>query len=72
MYGGRIETNTPFALNGAMGRLVRVAASGQTTWRLIVPRQASVVQMETNVPSSHADAYWVQLESMLATWGWDD
>ncbi len=68
--GARIEVNTPLALDRAVGRLTRLNDHKNTTWRVIVPRESITVQFEASVPSGHADAYWAQLESMLATWGW--
>jgi hypothetical protein len=70
--GSRIEADRVLQLNGAMGRLARLSDGRQTRWRIIVPRADRTIHMETSVPAHHADAYWAQVESMLATWGWDD
>jgi hypothetical protein len=67
---GRIQSQNPILLGGLAGRVARVGHGSETTWRLIVPRPDDVVQLETTVPTAHADAYWAQIESMLATWGW--
>ena len=73
MYpGARIELNSPLALNGALGRVARFNDQRETTWRVLIPRETSSIHMEVGVPSVHADAYWAQIETMLATWGWDD
>ena len=73
MYAGsRVEMNSPLALNGAMGRVVRLNDQRETTWRMLVPRESTAVHIEVSVPSVHADAYWAQIETMLATWGWND
>lgn len=66
-----VVVNTPLRLNGAAGRLLRLDTSTESTWRVLVPRSATAVNMEVGVPRSHADAYWAQVESMLATWNWD-
>lgn len=73
MYpGGKLETNLALQLNGAMGRLARINDGRNTHWRVIVPRHERTIYMEMSAPSQHADGYWVLVESMLATWGWDD
>ncbi|MGQ0631631.1 MAG: hypothetical protein ACT4P1_11345 [Sporichthyaceae bacterium] len=69
--GSRVEVNAPIALNGAVGRLARVSNGTRTAWRVIVPRFNSTVLLDVSVPAAHADAYWVQIETMLATWGWE-
>lgn len=69
--GSKVEVNVPFALGGAVGRMVRIAEAAETTWRIIIPRHDLTVQLEVGVPRGHTDAYWAQLESMLATWGWE-
>jgi hypothetical protein len=73
MYsGGKVEANIALQLNGAMGRLARINDGRETHWRAIVPRHESAVHMEASAPSQYADAYWSHIETMLATWGWDD
>lgn len=70
--GARLEVNSPILLNGAMGRLARLNDQNETTWRIIVPREATTVHVEVGAPSATAASYWAQIETMLATWGWDD
>lgn len=73
MYpGARIDLNAPFALDGAVGRVARFSDAATTTWRLLVPRESAGLHLEVSAPAQQADAYWAQIESMLATWGWDD
>jgi hypothetical protein len=71
LHQAALESNAAMALAGVQGRLARVVAGAEVTWRLIFPRQDSVVHVEVSAPRAHADAYWVQVESMLATWSWD-
>lgn len=71
LYHGRLEANSPISLAGLTGHLARVSHSQEMTWRVIVPRRSATVQISVTVPARHADAYWLQIESMLATWGWD-
>lgn len=72
LHGGRVERQSKIALNGAMGHYVRISAGPEVTWRVIVTRHESVMHLEASAPASDADAYWVQIETMLATWGWDE
>lgn len=72
LYQGNLVRETPIALGGALGYLAEVSAGGSTTWRIVMPRQDSTVTLEAGAPAAHAAAYWAQIESMLATWEWDD
>lgn len=71
LYQGPIQADSPISLGGQPGRMIRVANASQINWRIVIPRGTSVVQIEACAPAAHADAYWIQIESMLATWGWD-
>ncbi len=70
--GSRMEQNSVLNLASALGRMARVADQRDTTWRVVVPREMYVVHMEVSVPTVHADAYWIQVETMLSTWAWSD
>lgn len=73
MYqGARIEVNAPFQIDGVVGRVARFGDSTSTTWRILVPRESAAFHLEITAPVEHAEAYWAQIESMLATWGWND
>lgn len=72
MYQGPMEASGPIAIGGATGHLVRIANGADANWRIVVPRTQVTIQIEVSVPRAHAESYWVQVESMLATWGWDD
>jgi hypothetical protein len=74
LHGGSLDRTCPIAINGAMGHLarVRMPSGSDIVWRIIVPRDNATAHFEVSVPARHADAYWPQIDSMLATWGWDD
>lgn len=71
-YQGRLQSGARIALDGVTGHLARVTHGQDVTWRVIVPRFDRSVHIEMTAPLPHADAYWVQVESMLATWQWED
>ena len=72
LYQGRLEAHSPISLGGVPGYLARIAHVNDVTWRIIIPRRSATVQISAMAPASHADAYWLQIESMLATWGWNN
>lgn len=72
MHGGTLDGNCPIVLNGAAGHLARIRTGRDIVRRIIVSRHESVVQLQLNVPAQYDDAYWLHVDTMLATWAWDD
>jgi hypothetical protein len=71
-YGGALVHDVRLSLAGAEGHLARMRIGGEEVWRGLVASGAGVVHIEARCPDRFAEQYWMQVETMLATWVWID